>query len=474
MLKKFIYGLALVGAFTACSDDYDDWSVPQANGPETSQNIGFAVQDTAAIDLATFEGDSAAVFAAQLTAEEGAQVKYHLSITNDAQDKQAELMADAQGRVAVADLTNTVVEFYGKRPTQRTLITHVTAYVNVNGQVIKKTAEHPVNILVTPVAPVIEAAYYLLGDATGWDYAGAMNGKFSHSGKDVYDDPVFTITVPAPVDENGARKDFYFKVAPASALADNNLDWGKVLGSDTGNGDDRPEAGLQLGAQGAFCQHAADEALYYKITLNMMDYRLKVEAINFVERIYMPGNPQGWNPAAAPSLTCSNGNGVYVGYGRLDGEFKFTKGPAWDAGEYNYGNFTTYGEGFAQGGGSNIKFDGEAGYYKIVADVANGSLTATLTNWGIIGPAQPGGWNSDTDMTYNAEEDCWEATLDLNADEMKFRANDGWDINFGGDVNNLSEGGNNIKVAESGNYTVKLFISCSKGKTNHYCTFQKN
>ena len=474
MLKKLIYGLAMVGALTACTDDYDDWAVPQSNEPEESKLVNLTVKDTTAIDLATIEGDSVAVFQAQISAETGAEVSYRLSLSNADNDQKAVLAADNQGRVAVADLTETVVSFYGKRPSQRTLIATVAAYVNVNAQVVKKTAEKPVNILVTPVAPVIENEYYLLGDATGWDYAGAMKGKFSHSGKDVYDDPVFTITVPAPVDENGVRKDFYFKIAPVSALADNNVDWGKVIGSDTGNGDDRPEAGLQIGADGAFCQHGADEALYYKITLNMMDYRLQVEAINFVERIYMPGNPQGWNPSMAPSFTCSNGNGVYVGYGRLDGEFKFTKGKDWSDGEYNFGSFTSYGEGFSEGGGGNIKFGGEAGYYKIVADVANGSLTATLTNWGIIGPAQPGGWDSDTDMTYNATEDCWEATLDLKADEFKFRANDGWDINFGGDADNLTEGGNNIKLAEAGNYTVKLFISCSMGKTNRYYTLTKH
>ena len=474
MLKKFIYGLALVGAMTACSDDYDDWSAPQANSPEEAKQVTLDVKSAEAIDMAALEDDSVAVLAAQLTAEEGVKVSYRLAVSNDAQDKSAELIANDQGRVSVSDLTKVVVDFYGKRPTERTLLANVVAYVEIDGQVVKKTADKVISILVTPEAPVIETAYHVVGDGLGWDYDGAMKYKFNHSGKDVYDDPIFTITVPAPVNEDGSRKDFYFKIVPASCVATGDLVWDGVLGSDVADGDDRPDAAMAVGG-GAFCQHAADVAKFYKISLNMMDYKLHVEALSFVEWIFMPGNPQNWNPGTAPGLRSPNFDGIYVGYGRLDGDFKFTKGHDWGDGEYNFDNFNAYGEGFVQGGGSNLSWSGEPGYYKIVADVANGSLTATKTSWGIIGPAQPGGWDKDTDMTYNSKEDCWEAKLNLKADEFKFRANDDWGINFGGtNYDDLTEGGNNLKVAETGNYTVKLFISCSKGKENRYCTLTKN
>ena len=76
-------------------------------------------------------------------------------------------------------------------------------------------------------------------------------------------------------------------------------------------------------------------------------------------------------------------------------------------------------------------------------------------------------------MTWNAEDESWTATLDLAADYLKFRANDGWDINFGGDINNLNEGGNNIRIDEAGTYEVKLYLSCSHGATTRYATFTK-
>ena len=473
MLKKILFGFAMAATFAACTDDYTDWAAPQVNEPEVAQSVTFAATSAAAIRMADVTTDSVVAFVPTLTAQEGSTVSYQLNMSNDAQDQQVRLMADAQGRVLVADLAKTVTDFYGKRPTERALQTEVVALVNVDGQVISKKAESPIRILVTPVAPVIENAYYIVGDGLGWDYAGAMAHPFSHSGKDVYDDPVFTITVPAPYNEDGSRKDFYFKIVPASMVATGDLVWDGVLGSDIDNGDDRPEAGMAAGG-GAFCQHAADEAKFYKIVLNMMDGKMNIEALSFNEWIYMPGNPQGWNPGEAPALRSANFDGVYTGYATLDGEFKFTKERNWDGGEYNYGNFNTYGEGFTTGGGSNINWTGVAGYYKITADVANGALSAVKTDWGMIGPAQSGGWDSDTDMIYNKEDDCWEVTVDLKADEFKFRANDGWDINFGGDMDNLTEGGNNIKLTEAGNYTVRLYLSCSKGKTTRYCTLTKN
>lgn len=473
MFKKILFGLVCAATLTACTDDYNDWASPQANAPETAQHVTFTATDAAAIRMADVTTDSVVAFVPQLISEEGSTVTYQLNLTKEGSEEGVRLMADGQGRVLAADLEKAVVDFYGRRPSERTLSAEVVALVNLNGQVVRKVAENPVKILVTPLAPVIETAYYIIGDGIGWDYAGAKAHAFTHSGKDVYDDPVFTVTVPAPCNEDGTRKDFYFKIVPASMIATGDLVMDGVLGSDTGNGDDRPQAGMAVGG-GAFCQHAADEAKFYKITLNMMDYRMSVEALSFSEWIYMPGNPQGWNPAEAPALRSASFDGIYVGYAALDGEFKFTKARSWDGGEYNYSNFNTYGEGFAEGGGSNIKWTGEAGYYKITADIANGVLSAVRTSWGIIGSAQPGGWDKDTDMTYNKSEDCWETTLDLKADEFKFRANDGWDINFGGDMDNLTEGGSNIKLAEAGNYTVKLYLSCSKGKTTRYCTLTKN
>ncbi len=476
MFKKIFFGLALVSAFTACTEDYTDWGAPQANEPEAPVEASFAVEEVAPIDLAQLTGESVQIFVPTLTVSDEYTVVYELTAKNEAGDATVALAPDVNGFVTVADLQGAVEALYGKAPEARTLVSSVDAFVKINGQAIKKGTSEPFKIIATLVAPDIEEAYYVVGDGLGWDYAGAMANQFTHSGGNVYDNPIFTITVPAPYDaETGARKDFYFKIVPASAVASGDLDWAPVLGSDVADGDDRKVAGMAVGG-GAFLQYADDAAQKYMITLDMMAYTMTIEPVMYSSYIYMPGTLQNWNPATAPALYSANTDGVYIGYAWLEGEFKFTKGHSWADGEYNYGSFQTYGEGFAEGDGGNINFTGTPGFYRIEANVTNeaSSLNAVATSWGIIGPAQAGGWDTDTDMTFNRAEDCWEATLDLNADELKFRANDGWDINFGGDADNLTEGGNNIKVEEAGNYTVKLYISGSNGNDQRYFTLTKN
>lgn len=189
------------------------------------------------------------------------------------------------------------------------------------------------------------------------------------------------------------------------------------------------------------------------------------------EYIYVPGNHQNsvWQPASAPALKTAAFDGVYEGYAYMDGDFKFTKQRNWDNGEYNSTHFATYSEGFAPSSdGSNIKCS-TPGHYYMKADVMNGELKAVfIENWGIVGSATPGGWDNDTNMTYNADEECWEAELDMTEGEFKFRANDAWDINLGGSSSDLVAGAANIAVAEAGHYSVKLYLSRS-AKDSIYC-----
>lgn len=80
----------------------------------------------------------------------------------------------------------------------------------------------------------------------------------------------------------------------------------------------------------------------------------------------------------------------------------------------------------------------------------------------MIGDATAGGWNEDTPMTYNATERCWEAKgVTLKKGDLKFRANNGWDINWGGKgLAALTQSGDNLKV-EAGTYDIKLFAWCN-------------
>ncbi len=172
---------------------------------------------------------------------------------------------------------------------------------------------------------------------------------------------------------------------------------------------------------------------------------------------YVPGNHQGWNPGTAPALmnTPENPNTI-TGYVWLDGEFKFTAERNWDDG--NWGD--NGGDGTLDEGGANMSVP-EAGLYRITVDFAAMTYVLEPTNWGLIGSATPGGWDSDSDLTYSKVSGKAYVTLPLTAEEIKFRANDDWTLNYGDNDadGSLEEGGANIAVPSAGNYTVVLDLS---------------
>ncbi|MBE0678766.1 MAG: SusF/SusE family outer membrane protein, partial [Bacteroidales bacterium] len=84
------------------------------------------------------------------------------------------------------------------------------------------------------------------------------------------------------------------------------------------------------------------------------------------------------------------------------------------------------------------------------------AYTYRADRWGVIGDATPGGWSDDTNMTWDAVNGRFTVTLNLTAASFKFRANDDWGYNLGGSMTGLTDGGDNISVAEAGNYTITL------------------
>ncbi|POY37401.1 hypothetical protein C3K47_06465 [Solitalea longa] len=108
------------------------------------------------------------------------------------------------------------------------------------------------------------------------------------------------------------------------------------------------------------------------------------------------------------------------------------------------------------------------GFYKIALNmqtIKTGTYTLTGTSWGVIGDATPGGWDTDTNMTYDPASKTWKVTMDLIAGkQFKFRLEDGWAINSGsataagdGEValtGSLKQDGKNIGVGAGGSYTI--------------------
>jgi hypothetical protein len=183
--------------------------------------------------------------------------------------------------------------------------------------------------------------------------------------------------------------------------------------------------------------------------------------------IYVPGGYQGWSPGAENGRLFSYGfNSQYQGIVRVkDGanatsEFKITLHPNWDG--PNYGGLlipsgNNY-SGVLNPTGDNFVVNSNV--YEFSVDVTALTIALTKTDdWGIIGSAVPPyDWSSDVDMFYNGQRKMWEITADFHDGELKFRANDGWDLNYGSNNNDgtLQQGGNNIPLSPAGNYTIRF------------------
>lgn len=316
---------------------------------------------------------------------------------------------------------------------------------------------------ITPIN--VADAYYLVGGPDDWAGSAASKAqKFSHSSASVADDPIFTYVL------EGTGGDIWFAIGDdeaCDAIAKDN-DWSKLYGTTSGNGNNGLTGSLarrsSLNDDGSF--KVDGTAKFIRIQINMSTLTYTITPLNFAEYIWQAGNGNGWGNPAAP-LYGPEGDGKYTGFMYLDGEFKFRSGEDnWDAPDWGTGG--SNGTLAEQAGNLNAA----AGYYKVEVDL--GALTYALTpitTIGIVGPAQAGGWGSDTDMTYNKDTGAWEATVELAADEFKFRANDDWGINWGGKTTeDLTQGGDNLKISEAGTYFVQLFAYCN---SKAYCKITK-
>lgn len=152
-----------------------------------------------------------------------------------------------------------------------------------------------------------------------------------------------------------------------------------------------------------------------------------------------PADPHKW------SLTITLSNG----------EAKFRANNSWDV---NWGN-SAFPGGTAFRNGANIPV--AAGEYEVTFnDFTNQYFfrnlnPVTYATVGIIGSATSRGWDASTPM--NAGTSGWNLTTYLTTGELKFRANDSWDVNWGGSdfpSGTAVRNGSNIQINETGYYTI--------------------
>ena len=460
-ISKYLMSALVVLLAASCQDAENEFAGPQAYPKEDAITVpGFTASSTSAIDLAT---DAASVDVFNLSdaaLPEGFALGTARIVIEptDVEAEATEIATDVDGMASVADLQALVESTYGKRPVNRAFKAQVYVDAIKDGQAVLIDAG-VIDVNLTPKAPQISDAYYIIGEPGAWDPSD-VTLKFNHSGNDVYDDPVFTITIP--VADNDGDGNMWFAISDAIAAeaysTSGGKDWSKVIGCAEGNGNNTEEGKVarcaEIGNDGSFMIPVDGTAKFIKITLDMMDYSYKIEKLNFQEYLWIAGSGNGWGHSDMVSSPSFDGN--YKGFMWLGTEFKFSTEAGWTG--------TNYGDGFStapDAGNMTLPAGYSEGYYMVDMSLASSSLVLTpITTIGVIGDATPNGWDASTPLTYNPANRCWEADVVLTDGEFKFRANDGWDISWGGDLNNLSiDNAPNITVA-AGSYHIALYPNC--------------
>ena len=438
-MKKILSIMSMALLMAGCTEDYKDWAQPFQNGPEEPVSVSISVSPGAAVDFATITDETVKLFSASVSNPEGAEATYTASITNEDGSKEIAIKTDENFFCSTAELESAVNALWGRRPVARTIPVKVLAYVKVNGVAIASTGT--TTLTATPNAPVIEEAYYITGTVNGWDNTNT-DYELSNGGADPYENSIFTVMIPG----DKVTGDIEFKVTPKSGLGG---DWSKCL-----TASDTEGIFATNNAVGNLKVAYVAGAKFYRIQFDLMNQTWSGAGLSFGDYFYEIGNESGWGTSHA--LAGPANDGKYKGYYYLNGEFKFKpNADNWDD-DLEYVSGTTTSGTLTDAGGPNCPDPGE-GFYEIFLDA--GALNYTLTK--IESVSMIGGfneWASDLEMTYNAEEGCWEVTTDQVSGEYKFRANHDWAINWGGDVKGLTQDGANLSI-DGGSHTFKLYLS---------------
>ena len=476
MKKISIFSTLLAGvvAFSACTPEIDPALPPVSYEPVDSATVAIniaAAEYAEAIDLNSYAADTISAFTIDLSAtpelSEGTSLDYTLYMaTTEDMNGAVEvpvIVEENTGKVLAGDLNVKIQALFGKRPQPDTFYSQLKALVKSAEGRNFNIVSNVISATVTPFASPIESAYYLIGDVPGWDMAAAATMPFSHSGKDVYEDPIFTLTVTV----DGEK---YWKVAPQSAIDSGS--WDTVLGNTEADGSTSATGNL---ADNASCAGAMKfpEAGNYKITLNMEEYSYTVEVIPDVIEYFVVGDFSGWSQTNGQRLYSVAGapaQGWLVLNGQGANGWKISTQEDWDGINYGAGE-----EAAAEAATMLLSTDDGAGNitqyagfsYEVEFDATNLTLTIlrTVDTWGLVGSFNEwGSSGADIPMALSTEDGMdylvATATLDAGA-EFKIRANSDWTINYGdagaGDGTLAADGGN-FKVEEAGDYEVRFYF----------------
>lgn len=455
-MKKALY-LSFLAAIVLTGCVEGDYGIKPADPQKWEQEDpisipGLTASAVAPIDLGTLETESVAVATATIPALAEGTPKFSVVL-----DETTRIELDENLKALKSDLQDAVVAAYGKRPAAREFSAVLNMDILVDGQATLVSSE-PFTLTVTPEAPFISSAYYLIGGMTNWSADISTLIPFKHSDKDVYEDPVFTVTFEC---EGGD----YWKIIPQTNVDKNNVwfdaDYTGTVGVAV-DGDEALEGQLIAGT----CNAAKiAKGGKWQLTIDMMEYTYSLKFI--VDNYYLVGtlqgqvssapNDNGWyestdyrNCLLYPTsdentytYTSVFGNGGYAGY------------KIWN--ESDYGNWSLcYGTAVnndnspsgtlvnTDAGSICLPTNSKEDVYTINIDLKNmtysqEAYTGDVTRYEAVGLIGVGGdWGTDIDMTEVSVHNWCVQGVEIAAEtEFKFRANHDWPVNWGGQTGGL-------------------------------------
>ena len=399
-------------AMVSCTEDYTDWANPQINPEEEA--VAFGNGSVTPVDV--------------------------INLANVTEEK-----------IQVASIVAPTSSDAGYTPTIKINLGDKTYDIDNDG---KMATSETFQVKAIPVAPVIDEGYYLVGDmfnaegVDGWNTVSAKQA-FKHSDKDVYDDPIFTLTFETK------EANQCWKVIPKKNI-DAETFWAAGVVGPKIDGDVSMTGLLTSDGPGA---GKIAEPGKYRLTLNMMEYSYTIEKVMYDPFIYFIGSTDAWGSSDQKLALVDDEKGTYTGYIYLADpnnagfEFKFQRvAGSWDN-AIGASNFVTFKDAAIDANkGNNLGVNAGEGVYYMDVNLSEGTITATkVESMGMVGQFQ--GWDplAPATMTWNAEEYCFEATMaaGVTADGWKFIVNKDWPINLGGSIDNLEQDGRNRRPPQT-------------------------
>ncbi|PWK78045.1 SusE-like outer membrane protein [Mucilaginibacter oryzae] len=211
---------------------------------------------------------------------------------------------------------------------------------------------------------------------------------------------------------------------------------------------------------------------------------LNVTPFALTSFIYLGGAYEGWTVPSpnVDSLLSATSNGIYTGIINFPaGKLEFKVLPT----KKNFdGNYGSDGPGkITQGTGNPPNITAPAaGLTWVTVDMNNKTITFEPVKYyySLIGVASPSGnWNDDTDLKYDNGNQVWQATVKLNAGEMKVRRNHDWGTSYGppkvgADGSTLATSDtDNIPVAAAGTYYFTFALNAADNTKATYTLVKK-